>query len=62
MGLISFHLFLVMEKNGTQQRVGRIVSRENTVNLPRNVGKKMEFTNVVYPGRMIIMVYSDSNI
>ena len=62
MGLISFHLFLVMENNGTQQRVGRIVSRENTVNLPRNVGKKMEFTNVVYPGRMIIMVYSDSNI
>ena len=51
MGLISFPLFLVLEKYGTRQRVGRIVSRENTVNLPGNVGREEEFSNVVFPGK-----------
>ena len=50
MGLTSSHLFVVPEKHGTQQRVGRIVSRENTVNLPGNVGREVEFSNVVFPG------------
>ena len=56
MGLTSSHLFVVPEKHGTQQRVGRIVSRENTVNLPGNVGREVEFSNVVFPGRIIIIV------
>ena len=60
MDLISFPLFLGLEKHGTPQRVGRIVSRENTVNLPGNVGREVEFSNVVFPGRMIIMIYYDS--
>ena len=60
MGLTSLPLFLVPEKHGTQQRVGRIVSRENTVNLPGNVGREVEFSNVVFPGRMITMIYYDS--
>ena len=60
MDLISFPLFLGLEKHGTPQRVGRIVSRENTVNLPGNVGREGEFTNVVFPRKVInIKIYSD---
>ena len=56
MDLISLPLFLAPEKYGTQQRVGRIVWRENTVNLPGNVGREGEFSNVVFPGRIIIII------
>ena len=60
MDMILFPLCLEMVKLGTQQRVGRIVSKENTVNLRGNVGREGEFTNVVFPRKMInIRIYSD---
>ena len=60
MGLISSPLFLVLEKYGIRQRVGKIVSRENTVNLLGNVEREEEFSNVVFPGRMIILLFTQT--
>ena len=44
----------MLEKFGTLPRVGKIVSRENSVNLPGNAGREEEFSNVVSPGMMVI--------
>ena len=62
MGLILFPLFLVQGKFGTQQLAGRIAWRENTEILPGNVGIEEEFSNVVSPGRMVILINSEREI
>ena len=58
MVLISSPLFLDLEKYGIRQRVGKIVSRENTVNLLGNVEREEEFSNVVSPGMMVIFLFT----
>ena len=42
----------------TQQRAGKIVSRQISVNLPKNAARKEESSNVVHPGKMVtIKIY-----
>ena len=44
-----------MGQTMTLQWAGKIVSRQNTVNLRKNAVRKEEYLNVVSPGKMVII-------
>ena len=51
-------MFTALLETLTQQRAGKIVSRQISVNLPKNAARKEESSNVVHPGKMVtIKIY-----